>query len=225
MSDFAEMSMRHGYGLQRLAEMTGKLAELSYLRAIRADDDHDKDRASLVFDRLARGFRLTLALEAKLARDRRRDVREIAALEADDAALPSPATAPPVREGVVVPLRPPVQAAAHTPDEPEESDTERESDGDAAELSPARRIEDLQQVVREAGSYLDPAGTHAADLEGFRAWWAEGQHHAAPADAARKAPGAKRPRRKPRRDPAPSLSPSLPRGRPNGGGPPWNGSG
>ena len=87
------MHERHAFGLQRLAEMSGKLVEQAYDRAIKAYEPEEKDRASLVFDRLARGYRLTLSLEARFARDVRREAREIAELTAEPSRLPRPLAA------------------------------------------------------------------------------------------------------------------------------------
>ena len=74
------MAEAHAWTMQRLREMAGRLTEQAYLRASQAATGHDDEahaRWMLVFDRMARGLRLSVALEAKLARERRRDAGEI----------------------------------------------------------------------------------------------------------------------------------------------------
>src|SRR4051812_24353803 len=81
MQDFADMAEAHEWTLRRLREMAGRLTEQAYLRASKAaagEDDVAHARWMLVFDRMARGLRLSIALEAKLSRERRRDADEIA---------------------------------------------------------------------------------------------------------------------------------------------------
>src|SRR4051812_37152766 len=79
MQDFADMAEAHEWTLRRLREMAGRLTEQAYLcasEAAAARDDAAQARWMLVFDRMARGLRLSLALEAKLARERRWDADE-----------------------------------------------------------------------------------------------------------------------------------------------------
>src|ERR1700745_2354128 len=84
MQDFADMAEAHEWTLRRLREMAGRLTEQAYLRASGAvdrdqggQDDEPRARWMLMFDRLARGLRLSIALEARLARERRWDADEI----------------------------------------------------------------------------------------------------------------------------------------------------
>src|SRR6516164_7360865 len=78
MQDFEDMAEAHEWTLQRLREMAGRLTEQAYLRASAAagQDDEAHARWMLVFDRMARGLRLSIALEARLARERRWDAPE-----------------------------------------------------------------------------------------------------------------------------------------------------
>src|SRR4051812_27418699 len=97
------MAARHALGLERLAEMSGKLVEIAYQRALVADDeDGAQERAMLLFDRLAPGFRMSIALEARMGRDRRRDAAGLTARPRTPRPRPpcrrgSPAHAPPAR--------------------------------------------------------------------------------------------------------------------------------
>jgi hypothetical protein len=79
MQDFADMAEAHEWTLRRLREMAGRLTEQAYLRAsyAAARDDEAQARWMLIFDRMARGLRLSMALEARLARERRWDADEI----------------------------------------------------------------------------------------------------------------------------------------------------
>ena len=155
------MHQRHAFGLERLAEMSGKLVEQAYHRAIIAEEAEEKDRASLVFDRLARGFRLTLSLEARFARDVRREDREIAA-EPVTQSLPRPVAAP----------RPDRPAAG-----PTEADHESEIDAEEVSDALAIRVKDLSHILEEQAEMLDPDGSERANLDRIAAWWAEGQRY------------------------------------------------
>ena len=152
MRTFADMHARHAFGLEALAEMTGKLLQGAYQRASFPADPEDQDRAILLFDRLSRGFRLTIALEARLERDRRR--------EAAEAAEAAP------RER---PLRP--AADSRPPRPPQEEDCERELDLEAADLSDA--IGDLRRMVAEDPDILDPDGVHAPVLDRLAGAWGD----------------------------------------------------
>ena len=73
MQDFADMAEAHEWTLRRLREMAGRLTEQAYLRASQAAADRDDEahlRWMLAFDRMARGLRLSIALEARLCRER-----------------------------------------------------------------------------------------------------------------------------------------------------------
>ena len=146
MQDFADMAEAHEWTLRRLREMAGRLTEQAYLRASAAAglDDEAHARWMLVFDRMARGLRLSIALEARLARERRSDAREIereiAQVPADDA------DAAPERR----------RAASPYDAEPCEADRERDDDGfpgglpDTAPLS--QRIGRIKAIVEGAGA-------------------------------------------------------------------------
>lgn len=155
MPGFTSMTERHAFGLEALAEMTGKLLQAAYLRASHPTDPEDQDRAILLFDRLGRGFRLTLALEARLERDRRREAAglDAPAPSADAPALPSPAA-------VARPARPPAEA-----------DCERDADLEPSDLSD--HVRDLRRVVAEDADILDPDGAHAETLDRWAGAWGD----------------------------------------------------
>ena len=183
------MHERHAFGLERLAEMSGKLVEQAYHRAIIAEAPEEKDRASLVFDRLARGFRLTLALEARFARDVRREDREIADHGAEPAAsnLPRPVAAP----------RPERPAR-----EPTEADHESEMEAEETSDALAVRVKDLSHILEDHADMLDPDGSQRVDLDALAEWWAIGQRYE---------PGYQPPKPTPRRAKAQRTRPPRPR--------------
>ena len=157
------MHERHAFGLERLAEMSGKLVEQAYHRAIVAEGPEAKDSAALVFDRLARGFRLTLALEARFARDVRREARE---------------SAEPVAPGLPRPLAGPQPFAASRPArEPTEADHESEMEAEEISDALAVRVKDLSHILDDQAELLDPDGAQRANLDRIAAWWAEGQRY------------------------------------------------
>ena len=158
ISDPPDMAERHAFGLQRLAELSGRLVEQAYQRAIRAEEPEEKDRAGLVFDRLARGYRLTVALEARMARDLRREAREVVEREARPGAQ-RPANSP--RPG-----RAPV---------PCELDHEDEADLEAPDQSIALRVDDLSHLLETRADLLDPDGRERAALAEVAASWAVSQ--------------------------------------------------
>jgi hypothetical protein len=157
------MHERHAFGLQRLAEMSGTLVEQAYRRAIVAEGSEAKDSAALVFDRLARGYRLTLALEARFARDIRREARE----SADGVAPAAPSLPRPV--GAPRPERP--------AREPTESDHESEMEVEDVSDALAIRVKDLSHILEDQADLLDPDGSERANLDRIAAWWAEGQRY------------------------------------------------
>jgi len=79
MSAPPDMAERHGAVLARLAELGLTLAERLHEQAMAADDLKTTADLGLAFHRISRSVRQTLALEARLERDRRRDAREAAA--------------------------------------------------------------------------------------------------------------------------------------------------
>lgn len=204
------MSERHGYGLQRLAEMAGKLVEQAYYRATVADTPPEKDQAALVFDRLARGFRLTLMLEARMAREQRRDAREIERFAAE------PVTA----------RQDPSALAAHRPERrpaatprTAEADQELERDHETSETSLAILTRDLSSLLDDQADQLDPDGSRRATLADIASWWAEGQHDAPRSDPAGERSAVQRPARPPRRRSNRAAGPVM------GPDPPWRSSG
>lgn len=150
------MPERHGLILLRLVEMTGGLTERAYKRATQAETPEEMDHAALVFDRLARGLRLTLALEARMARDQRRDQIEI---DRTEAAPPAAETARPPRTD-------------RRPSGPCEADHEGESDHQSPDLSLNARFKDIASLLDEQADLLDPDGRHRAALAEVTDWWA-----------------------------------------------------
>jgi hypothetical protein len=137
MQDFADMAEAHEWTLRRLREMAGRLTEQAYLLASEAigQDDEAQARWMLVFDRMARGLRLSIALEARLSRERRWDADETLR-EAEGARC-----APRWRRGQARP--------AET--EPGESDVERDDDGLADGAPLPQRIARLKAIIEGAG--------------------------------------------------------------------------
>jgi len=178
------MAERHAFGLERLAEMSGKLVELAYQRArLPGQEPEAQERAMLLFDRLGRGFRMTIALEARMDRDRRRDAAGLTAQPA--VAQPAPATSLPRPVAGPRPARP-----SH--------ETEDEHEADLEPSGLAAHVDDLRILVADNADLLDPDGSHAAALED----WAAGQGcpsvDAAPRykPAAPAGPGPARPQRR-----------------------------
>ncbi|MDB5443035.1 MAG: hypothetical protein JWP73_1411, partial [Phenylobacterium sp.] len=75
MDSDAEMMERHGRLLARFAEQAASLAEDLQACALSAETPEQKQALSLAFHRMGRALRQTLALEAKLRRDARREAR------------------------------------------------------------------------------------------------------------------------------------------------------
>ncbi len=145
MQDFADMAEAHAWTLQRLREMAGRLTEQAYLRASKAateQDDEAHARWMLVFDRMARGLRLSIALEAKLSRERRRDACEIEQEASGERREPRG------RSGGA-------QAAEA---EPRESDCEADDDGLPDDAPLGERIGRLKAII---------AGTGACEPQAF----------------------------------------------------------
>ena len=143
------MAERHAFGLERLAEMTGKVVEIAYERALLGDvEPGAQEHAMLVFDRLARGFRMTVSLEARMDRDRRRDAAGLTV----QAANPTTASALPPPVARPRPARPP-------------REVEEERDADLEPSGLAAHIDDLRGLIADNADLLDPDGTHAAALD------------------------------------------------------------
>ena len=132
------MAEAHEWTLRRLREMAGRLTEQAYLRASEAagQDDEAQARWMLIFDRMARGLRLSIALEARLARERRWDADEIE------------------REASGVRHEPRWRRSAAQPAEAEpcESDAERDDDGLPETAQLAERIGRLKAIIEGAGA-------------------------------------------------------------------------
>ena len=147
------MAERHAFGLEALAEMTGKLVQVAYQRALLPDlEPEAQERAMLLFDRLARGFRMTLALEARMDRDRRRDAAGFA-------------VQPPATQSA--PALPPPLAGPRPARPPRETEEERDADLEPSGL--AAHIDDLRGLVADNADLLDPDGAHTATLDRWTA--------------------------------------------------------
>jgi hypothetical protein len=142
MQSFPDMAEAHEWTLRRLREMAGRLTEQAYLRASEAQardggrDEEAQARWMLVFDRMARGLRLSIALEARLSRERRRDACEIER-EVQGERRPRAAQASLESGGDA---------------EPRESDREHDDDGLAADAPLEQRIGRLKAIIEGAGS-------------------------------------------------------------------------
>lgn len=134
--------------MERLTELCGKHVELASQRTLRAIDDDEMDRRALVFDRLARGFRMTIILEARLDRDRRSAARETPANEVNPA--------PRLRVASTTP-RPYVERERES-----ETETESEIEDEALDDAVLRRMEDLEDYLEDDD--LDVAETVATEV-------------------------------------------------------------
>ena len=136
MQPFPDMAQAHEWTLRRLREMAGRLTEQAYLRASAAagGDDEAQARWMLVFDRMARGLRLSIALEARLARERRAEAPAMERGGADASHADRPAASP---------------TFAGSADR--ERDEERDDDGGLPETAPlAQRIGQIQAILEGA---------------------------------------------------------------------------
>jgi hypothetical protein len=136
VQDFADMAEAHEWTLRRLREMAGRLTEQAYLRASAAAgaDAEAQARWMLVFDRMARGLRLSIALEARLFRERRWDADEIG------------------REAQGERHEPRWRKGQARDAEPAESNRERDDDGLADDAPLSQRIGRLKVIIEGAGS-------------------------------------------------------------------------
>jgi hypothetical protein len=141
MQSFTDMAEAHDWTLRRLREMAGRLTEQAYLRAGEAADGDPEDlqRWMLVFDRMARGLRLTLALEARLARERRRDAEDLAR------------GAPPRWRGRAEREGSPGGACAESDEADRERDVESDDDGLPADAPLCERIGRLKAIIQGVG--------------------------------------------------------------------------
>jgi hypothetical protein len=76
VDDVAEMAERHGRQLSRIAELATSLAEQLHADAMAATDPDGRARSAAAFHRIARAVRQTVALEARLLRERKALLRE-----------------------------------------------------------------------------------------------------------------------------------------------------
>jgi hypothetical protein len=79
MTDSANMAERHAPILAELAALGLSLARAAHEEALAAETPAAKAEMTLAFHRISRSVRQTLALEAKLARDRQQQQREVRA--------------------------------------------------------------------------------------------------------------------------------------------------
>src|SRR5690349_3387401 len=100
MSTSPDMAERHGRVLAELSELGLGLARDLQARALAAEDVKTAADLGLAFHRIARSVRQTLALEARLERDRERAARE-AAQAAAEAAAAEPRRTPRVARRLV----------------------------------------------------------------------------------------------------------------------------
>jgi hypothetical protein len=170
MQDFADMAEAHEWTLRRLREMAGRLTEQAYLRASEAvgrndagRDDEAQARWMLIFDRMARGLRLSIALEARLSRERRWDADEI---ERETSGVRHE---PRWRRG----------AASPAEREPCESDVERDDDGLPEGVPLPRRIDRLKAIIEGAGRAEPQPPLHRAERLAVSASRAERARRAA----------------------------------------------
>jgi hypothetical protein len=154
--------------------MAGRLTEQAYLRASEAagQDEEAQTRWMLVFDRMARGLRLSIALEAKLSRERRRDADEIAAEIAND-------IEPEARGGRREPPKTSSCDAEPCESAPCESDREGDDDGLAGDAPIAQRIGRLKAIVEGAGAPEPAPPLHRAERQALAAQRAWRAHQAA----------------------------------------------
>ena len=79
MSASSEMNERHGRILAKLSELSLTLAVDLHTRALAAEDTDEVSELVNAYQKIARGVRQTMALEARLHRDAAIAAREIAA--------------------------------------------------------------------------------------------------------------------------------------------------
>ena len=151
------MAEAHEWTLRRLREMAGRLTEQAYLRASEAAalrDDEAHARWMLVFDRMARGLRLSMALEARLARERRRDAAEIQDEIGREPRGAQPSETGPIETGPIE-TGPPDTSSSETGLGPvREADSEREADDDGLpdDAPLGERIARLKAIIEGTGA-------------------------------------------------------------------------
>ena len=162
MQTFAERSERHANVLEVLCGHMATVVDGAFHRVLKAELPEQKDQAALVFDRLARGLRLTVAMEARLHRDMARDAREIERFAAEPVTVAeAPSTSrPSVRTPYV------------------EADHESEADYESSDTSLDIHIKDLSDLFDEQSETLDPQRKHRDGLARISDWWLRSQNAA-----------------------------------------------
>ncbi len=205
MQTFAERSERHSNVLEVLCGHMATVVDGAFHRVLKAELPEEKDQAALVFDRLARGLRLTVAMEARLHRDMARDARELEHFAAE-----------PVEAVEDAPSR--SERSARTPTPYVETDHESEADYECSDTSLDIHIKDLNDLLDEQAETLDPQRKHRDGLARISDWWVRSHAAARP----------KRQRRCkawPGDDPGPQGPPPLDAVLTAMAAPPWRGSG
>ena len=164
MSTFAERSERHANVLEVLCGHMAVVVEGAFHRVQKAELPEQKDQAALVFDRLARGLRLTVAMEARLHRDMARDAREIEQFAAEPI---SPVEAPSTS-----------RSSVRTPTPYVETDHESEADCESGDASLEIHIKDLSDLLDQQSATLDPQRKHRDGLARISNWWVASQNAA-----------------------------------------------
>ena len=177
MSTFAERSERHANVLEVLCGHMATVVDGAFHRVLKAELPEQKDQAALVFDRLARGLRLTVAMEARAHRDMARDAREIERFAAE-----------PVTAAEETPSHTPRTNRTSTPYV--ETDHESEADYESGDTSLDIHIKDLSDLLEEQSTTLDPQRKHRDGLARISDWWIKSQNAAsAPPKRQRRRPG------------------------------------
>ena len=161
MNTFAERSERHANVLEVLCGHMAAVVDGAFHRVLKAELPEQKDQAALVFDRLARGLRLTVAMEARLHRDMARDAREIERFAAE-----------PV---MVAEVTSRTERSARTPTPYVETDHESEADYESGDASLDIHIKDLSDLLEEQSTTLDPQRRHRDGLARISDWWVRSQ--------------------------------------------------
>ncbi len=210
MQTFAERSERHGNVLEVLCGHMATVVDGAFHRVLKAGLPEEKDQAALVFDRLSRGLRLTISMEAKLHRDIARDAREIERFASE------PVTAIDTTVHTETVSRPSVRIA------PVYQETERESEADyeSSDTSLDIHIKDLDALIEAQPATFAPRRKPGRGLAGISGDWVAIQ------DAANAKPKRQRRRKAyPGDNPGPQGPPPLDAVLSAMAAPPWRGSG
>ena len=206
MQTFAERSERHSNVLEVLCSHMVTVVDGAFHRVLKAGLPEEKDQAALVFDRLSRGLRLTISMEARLHRDIARDAREIERFASENfTKIDTPTVS-----------RPSVRIASVY----QETDHESEADYESSDTSLDIHIKDLDALLEAQSATLDPQRKHRDGLARISDWWVR-SHEAANA----------KPKRQRRRKAYPGDNPGPQGPSPHDAvlkamaTPPWRGSG